>query len=104
MDLGAVVREVVVGLLLAYRLQLRAKRKTRQWRPNIGVDCARASGGGVSSHHVIPQADSHLSVSSLAQVEAVHREEARVGFAHLEEKAAVLKRRRWFGRVRVAAR
>lgn len=53
----------------------------------------------VSPHHVIPQADSHLSVSSLAQVEAVHREEARVGFAHLVEKAAVLKRRRWFGRV-----
>lgn len=107
MDLGAVVREVVVGLLLAYRLPLRAKRKTREWRPNIGVDCPRAiggGGGGVSPHHVIPQADSHLSVSSLAQVEAVHREEARVGFAHLVEKAAVLKRRRWFGRVRVAAR
>lgn len=102
-DLGAVVREVVVGLLLAYRLQLRARRKTGKLGPNIWVDCA-VVGGGVSSHHVIPQADSHLSVSSLAEVEAVHREEGRICFTHLVEKAAVLKRRRWFRRIPVAAR
>lgn len=32
--------------------------------------------GGVRSHHVIPQANCHLSMSFFAKVEAVHRKEA----------------------------
>lgn len=40
----------------------------------------------LDAHHVIPQADGHLSVSSLADVETVHREETRVRLAHLVKK------------------
>lgn len=37
------------------------------------------------SHHVIPQGDGHLSMSSLTDVEAVHREETGVSLTHLVE-------------------
>lgn len=40
-----------------------------------------------TSHHVIPQADGHLSLGSLAEVVTVHREEAGVSFARLMEES-----------------
>lgn len=35
------------------------------------------------AHHVIPQANGHLSMRSLTDVETVHREETRVSLSHL---------------------
>lgn len=76
-NLGAVVGEVVVHLFPADGLQLWKQRQW--WRHREATRCA----GCFHTHHVVPEADGHLSVSSFAEVETVQREESGVCFTLL---------------------
>lgn len=91
-NLGAVICEVVVGLLSAYGLQLlRWKEKFCKTQKNnnkqtVGHIVLQFALLLPHSHHVIPQGNGHLSMSSLTDVETVHREETPVSFTHLVER------------------
>lgn len=84
MDLCAVMREVVIGLFPAYRLQLLRQKKRKS--VNINKMLQRNTEHISLAHHVVPQGNGHFSMSSLTDVETVHREETGVSLTLLVKK------------------
>lgn len=83
-NFGAIIGEVIVDLFPAHRLQLFRKKKSCKEGGKKQTKQNNSFGPLLPiSHHVIPDSNGHLCMSSLTDVETVNGEETRVSFAFL---------------------
>lgn len=83
LDLTAVICEIIVGLFIVHRLQLKPKHRTNAVKYSKAAVRLCVS---ICIYHVVPERNCHLCMSALSEMKTIHREESQVRCAILKQK------------------